>query len=493
MSLSLLGIIFIQGYWIRNAYITTQKQYETNIRNSLIDVSKKIQLIEQENYYSIYYELVNSSDEDIPISDLIYAIRKDSGTEELLFTDAVIEEDFKLSTNIIKRDRDANQIEVLSDSQRVKSDVESFKRLKPYERKQFENVFNQISAETPIHRRISEEEVNYILKLELAKRKVKSNYEFAVYSNDLSTNVGTDDFVLNLDTTYSVALFVDDTVKTKYRLFVNFTDQNRIVLNSILGMAILSLIFTGVIIWAFYSAVKQIFQQREISQIKTDFINNMTHEFKTPIATINLALDALKNPKVKDNVDFRERYLKMIREENKRMHAQVENVLRISKLDKNDLNLDKERIKLHDVIEDAISHVQLIVEDREGYVNTHLGAFKHSILANDSHLTNVIVNILDNAIKYSEDSPKIDVYTENVRDSVLLKIKDQGMGMSKAATKKIFEKFYRVSTGNVHNVKGHGLGLAYVKQILDDHDAEINVTSELNKGTTFTIKLHLIT
>jgi len=493
MSLSLLGIIFIQGYWIRNAYVTKQEQYATDIRNSLIDTAKKIQLRELDNYYSIYYDIISKSDTDVPLSDLIYAIRKDSGTEELLFTDAVIEEDFKLSSNLIKGDTNSTTNNSFNPNDSSSQDIQSFSRLKSYERKQFEDFFKQISSEIPIHRRISEEEVRTILTKELKKRNLVTDYEFAVFSNDLSTKVGTENFYADPETTYSVALFVDENVNSKYRLFVNFVNQSSDILNSILGMAILSLIFTGVIIWAFYSAVKQIFQQREISQIKTDFINNMTHEFKTPIATINLALDALKNPKVKDNIDFRERYLQMIREENKRMHAQVENVLRISKLDKNELNLDKERIKLHDVIEDAISHVQLIVEDREGYINTQFNAQKSSVLANDSHLTNVVVNILDNAIKYSEGSPKIDVITENVRDSILLKIKDQGAGMTKANLKKIFEKFYRVSTGNVHNVKGHGLGLAYVKQILDDHDAEIFVESELNKGTTFIIKLHLIT
>ncbi len=174
------------------------------------------------------------------------------------------------------------------------------------------------------------------------------------------------------------------------------------------------------------------------------------------------------------------------------MHAQVENVLRISKLEKNELDLQKERIKLHNVVEDAISHISLIVEDRNGYVKTHFGALKSSILGNESHLTNVIVNLLDNAIKYSEEEPKIDVFTENVKNSIVLKIRDQGMGMTKSVQKKIFEKFYREHTGDVHNVKGHGLGLAYVKRILDDHDAEIYVESEKGKGSTFTLKLHLI-
>src|SRR5690606_10558611 len=161
----------------------------------------------------------------------------------------------------------------------------------------------------------------------------------------------------------------------------NFSEKEKLVLNSILGMAILSLVFTAVIILAYSSAISQIYKQRQISQIKTDFINNMTHEFKTPIATINLALDSLKNPKVKDNREFLDRYLGMIRDENKRMHAQVENVLRISKLEKNELNLPKERVELSELVDDAIGHLSLMVENRGGYIKTHAGALKTTILA----------------------------------------------------------------------------------------------------------------
>ncbi|MGK0251683.1 MAG: two-component system phosphate regulon sensor histidine kinase PhoR [Gammaproteobacteria bacterium] len=182
----------------------------------------------------------------------------------------------------------------------------------------------------------------------------------------------------------------------------------------------------------------------------------------------------------------------MIREENKRMHAQVENVLRISKLEKNELNINKERYKLHDIIEDAVSHLELIVEDRQGYIEKHLDAAKSSILANETHFTNVFVNILDNAVKYSPEAPKIDIYTENVKNFIIVKIQDQGDGMTKAVQRKIFEKFYREHTGNIHNVKGHGLGLAYVKQIVEDHQGEIYVESEKGKGSTFMLKLPLI-
>jgi two-component system phosphate regulon sensor histidine kinase PhoR len=218
----------------------------------------------------------------------------------------------------------------------------------------------------------------------------------------------------------------------------------------------------------------------------------MTHEFKTPIATINLALDAIKNPKIIDDKEKTARYLQMIRDENKRMHAQVENVLRISKLEKRELDIEKESLDINELIEDATEHVNLIIEDRNGTITTHLEAKRSNVLLNDVHFTNVIVNILDNAIKYSANEPVIDIYTENVKEFLILKIKDKGLGMSKAAQKRIFEKFYREHTGDIHNVKGHGLGLSYVKRIVEDHNGTVTVESEKGKGSTFIIKLPII-
>ncbi len=238
--------------------------------------------------------------------------------------------------------------------------------------------------------------------------------------------------------------------------------------------------------------MNQLIRQRQISEIKTDFINNMTHEFKTPIATINLALDAIKNPKIIEDKEKVFRYLQMIRDENKRMHAQVENVLRISKLERKELEIEKESNHIEEVINDAIEHVNLILEDRQGKIKTHFLATRTTVLINDNHFTNVLVNILENAIKYSPQSPEIDIYTENIKDMILIKVQDKGIGMSKVAQKRIFEKFYREHTGDVHNVKGHGLGLAYVKKIVEDHNGQVYVESEKGKGSTFIIKLPLI-
>ncbi|PKA84620.1 two-component system phosphate regulon sensor histidine kinase PhoR [Ulvibacter sp. MAR_2010_11] len=508
MTLSLLGIIFVQGYWITNAYQAKEDQFSFNVRQTLLSVSEKIQLRELEDYYNIYSGYVDSIDvpDNVNFSELIYTTKNEGSNETYIFSDGILEEDYKLSSNFLDTEIDSIQFKKITNKKTTTKIIagldgnkslpdrrfESFTRLKDYQLKQFEDAFKNISAKTPIHKRVSGTEIQEELTRELHERGVTSKFEYAIYSNELSTKIKSKNFDLDPENTYEVPLFENEELNTNYVLFVNFSGKKKEVLSSILGMAMLSLVFTGVIILAYSSALSQLFKQRQISEIKSDFINNMTHEFKTPIATINLALDALKNPKVKDDSEFLSRYLGMIRDENRRMHAQVENVLRISKLEKNELDLPKERLKLHEILETSISHVALIIEDRGGYIETHFGALKSSVLGNESHLTNVMVNILDNAIKYSEDTPKIDIYTENVKNTIILKIRDQGMGMSKGVQKRIFEKFYREATGDIHNVKGHGLGLAYVKRILDDHDAEIYVESEKGKGSTFILKLHLI-
>lgn len=506
MSLSLLGIVFVQGYWISNAYQTKAEQFTINVKQVLLGVAKEIQLRENETYYQVYSAYVDTIKvpDNTVFTELAYRIQNNATNETYIFTDGILEQDFKLSPGIVDMDMDSIQFKKLTNRKTkikiskgidgkttTETRVESFTRMKDYERKQFEDFIVNVASLVPVYKRVDKAQIFELIDNELKERGLNSKFEFAVYSNNLETKVSTDDFKLDEKSTYIVPLFVNDT-KNNYELYVNFSEKGKLVLNSILGMAILSLIFTAVIILAYSSAISQIYKQRQISQIKSDFINNMTHEFKTPIATINLALDSLKNPKVKDNKEFLDRYLGMIRDENNRMHAQVENVLRISKLEKNELDLPKEAVDLQKIVNDAISHVSLIVENRGGYINTHFGSLKNTVLANESHLNNVIVNILDNAIKYSEDEPKIDIYSENIKNSIILKIRDQGMGMTKLVQKKIFEKFYREHTGDIHNVKGHGLGLAYVKRILDDHDAEIFVESDKGKGSTFILKLHLI-
>ncbi len=511
MSLSLIGIIFVQAYYINNTVENKQEQFTFNVRRALSYTSGAIQEQEYREYVYKFQELLANTPEDVEIdtTDIrnLIIIQDDlDSNETLIYRNGVLEENFKIPSFIdisldsinVRRISNERRTEVIKKPTGKKGDLSPealFVNAIKMDRNEeilFESLYKDKAKELPIHRRVSEIEIEYLLNKKLKENDIDIDFEYAIYAKDLATKIQSENFELNKNETYGVPIFLDNNNESDFVLYANFPDRGRFILSSIIGMTLLSIIFTTIIIIAYTSAIYQLIKQRQISQIKTDFINNMTHEFKTPIATINLALDSIKNPQIINDEDKVKRYLKMIKDENKRMHAQVENVLRISKLEKNELNISKDRVKLHNLIEDAITHVELIVENRNGYIKTHLDAAKSSVLANETHFTNVIVNMLDNAIKYSNDEPKIDVFTENVGNNILLKIQDQGNGMSKSVQKRVFEKFYREHTGDVHNVKGHGLGLAYVKRIIDDHQGHVSVESEKGKGSTFTIKLPLI-
>jgi two-component system phosphate regulon sensor histidine kinase PhoR len=364
-------------------------------------------------------------------------------------------------------------------------------RLDKYDKLELESIFKNIVSRSPIHDRVSNNEIRMNLDNELTARNIDTKFEFGVFSDELITKVKSDKFVQKTGYTYKVPLFVTDE-SIDYVLYVSFPAKKEYILSTISWILILSAVFIFIIILTFASALYQLIRQKQISEIKTDFINNMTHEFKTPIATINLAIDSIRNPKIIGDQEKVIRYAEMIRQENKRMHAQVENVLRISKLEKNQLDLSKDMVDVHDIIDDAISHFNLIISDRDGFIEKSYEAQQSEILASKFHMTNVITNILDNAVKYTDGSPKIKIQTSNAVNTVIIKISDQGIGMSKGVQKKVFNKFYREQTGNIHNVKGHGLGLSYVKSIIEKHQGHVFVDGEKGKGSTFTIKLPII-
>ena len=513
MSLSLIGIILVQVYWFDKSFENNEEQFKYHVKQVLGNVADKLQKNEQYSYYEMYNRLKDSIGKTPEKSDFLefgYYQRDSRTNETIIYSNSINSEDYGISASFFDKKLDSVKLknytakrktEIYNDDidksglkQRVTPDIKIEKsgRLDILDNAQFEIVYKDIAAVKPIQERVSNEMMQKLLFDELNEYGVKTPFEFNVYSNGLATKIKSERFRYEKKSTYSIPIFIDNDGNNKYQLLLTFPQKKRFLFSELIGICILSIIFTLIIIIAYASALNQLIKQRQISLIKTDFINNMTHEFKTPIATINLALDAIKNPKIIDDKEKVLRYLQMIKDENKRMHAQVENVLRISKLEKKELDINKESANIHEIIEDAIEHVNLIVDDRNGTITTHFDANRTSVLLNDVHFTNVIVNILDNAIKYSPEEPVINIYTENVKDFVIVKIKDQGSGMSKVAQKRIFEKFYREHTGDLHNVKGHGLGLAYVKRIIEDHNSQIFVESEKGKGSTFIIKVPLI-
>lgn len=497
MSLSLIGIILVQLYWVNSSLKSNNEQFKSNVSQILKSAAEKLEVKERLKFEKIYQKVRDSVGRIPEKTDFINYLSKDLSKEELdsIYNDSV-SNNFESFFDVKADTENENFNSQFPDNGMT---IDKILRQNRVERKEIEDrdklyfdlLYNFFNEKRPIEKRISNAALKGMLNYELQSSGIDIPYEYAIFNKGLVTKIVSSNFKFDTDHSYHVYIFANEG-RTRYRLVVSFPEKEKFLFTSLLGITSLSIVFTLIIIIAYLSAINQLIKQKQISEIKTDFINNMTHEFKTPIATINLALDAIKNPKIFEDRTKVQRYLQMIREENKRMHSQVENVLQISKLDKKELDIPKGQADIHDVIEEAIAHVHLIIEDRQGRLTRHFHAQRTTTLLNDVHFTNVLVNILDNAIKYSPDEPIIDIYTENVKDFILIKIADKGLGMSKNTQKRIFEKFYREHTGDIHNVKGHGLGLAYVKRIIDDHNCHIYVESEKGKGSTFIIKMPLI-
>jgi two-component system phosphate regulon sensor histidine kinase PhoR len=346
--------------------------------------------------------------------------------------------------------------------------------------------------------RIDRELLDKKLKSEFANANLGEGLEYGVFDNKnkefiirdgrLLSEIGSDtsrhtDLMRSV---YRVSLF-DDASEVRGHLIAYSSRKEEVIFNSIWYNLGASLLFVGIILGCFVYTIYVILFQKKLSEMKTDFINNMTHEFKTPIATISLATDSIVSPKVSANPEKVKRFASIIKQENKRMNDQVEKVLQMAKLDKSKLNLNLSPVDLNDVITDAAVYISLQVEPRDGTVETDLQAEPAIVEGDLTHISSLINNLLDNANKYSPNAPKIMVSTRNVSKGVEVTVKDHGLGMSREARKNIFDRFYRVHTGDRHDVKGFGLGLSYVKTITEVHNGTINVKSELGKGSSFIV------
>jgi two-component system phosphate regulon sensor histidine kinase PhoR len=244
-----------------------------------------------------------------------------------------------------------------------------------------------------------------------------------------------------------------------------------------------------VIMLLFSFSIRTIYRQKKLSEIKNDFINNMTHELKTPIATISLACEAMNDPDMQKSTRAMSTYIGMINEENKRLGVLVENVLRTAIFEQGEMQLRVNKVNIHTVIEQVIRNIEIQVKKKKGQIIQHLDASNPVIEGDNLHITNVIYNLIDNAIKYSEISPTVEIFTRDEMNGVAIAFRDNGIGITRENQRKIFDKLYRVPTGNVHNVKGFGLGLSYVKGVIEKHGGTVDVESEVKKGSTFTIHI----
>lgn len=337
---------------------------------------------------------------------------------------------------------------------------------------------------------IDPNEINSIIRTQLKKNDITLDFEFAVV-NQL-------DFVLKRSPGYS-KYDIPESIKRNlsgdgsFILYLYIKEPTHFIWGRLWWTIAASILFSIIIITAFALTVGTIFRQKKISEIKTDFINNMTHEFKTPLATISLAVGALNTKKVQEDPEKLTYFAGIIRDENTRMNKQVEKILQAAKLESNELDLNLQPVNVHEEITKAANSVSLSINERNGRLIQKLHA-KHVVLNLDEvHFTNLINNLLDNAVKYSGERPVVEIETSNPTPRNLqIKIKDNGIGMSKDTQSRIFEKFYRAHTGNIHNVKGFGLGLSYVKTVVTAHHGKIKVESVPGKGATFIVDLPLL-
>jgi two-component system, OmpR family, phosphate regulon sensor histidine kinase PhoR len=336
----------------------------------------------------------------------------------------------------------------------------------------------------------TEEEISGIIDSSLKNNDLKEKYEFAITNIFNQPIAVSENFQQEHFNTAIKELLSPENGNGVETLHLYIDDKNYII-KKMGGLIAASIFFTCIIISAFALTIRTMFKQKNLSEIKSDFINNMTHELKTPLATISLAIDALVNEKVIHDTEKIRYYSGMIKDENKRMNKQVEKILQAARLERQEIKLNLVELDAHEVIEKVTDNLQLQVQEKHGSISLNLAAERSLIEADEVHFSNIIFNLLDNAIKYSKETGlHIDVETYIAHnDTLAIKIKDNGIGMSKETQQRVFEKFYRAHTGNIHNVKGFGLGLSYVKAITEAHGGKVKVESALGKGSTFTLFL----
>lgn len=379
-----------------------------------------------------------------------------------------------------------SKIQTIETVQKVKNKAEMAKE-----------VFSDfLTTKRSIYDRINYQVLDSLLKNEIKSRGIEIPFEYGIssmenpsYLHYASSMKYKMTGLKNDKDTYTVNLFPNDYSNSENYLRVYFPNQDRYIIRNIWMMYATSLLLILVVLGCFYVAVSTILKQKQLADIKNDFINNMTHEFKTPISTISLATQMLGDEAIAGSPTIFKRYLGIIRDENKRLGSQVEKVLQTAQMERGEVQLKLGTVNVHQIIERVLENISPQIELREGIIEIDLKAENPEIQADEVHLTNILFNLLDNANKYSPEKPLIKITTENTEKGLSIKVSDQGIGMTKESVKNIFEKFYRVPTGNVHDVKGFGLGLSYVKKMVEEHHGRINVASKLGEGSEFEVVL----
>jgi two-component system, OmpR family, phosphate regulon sensor histidine kinase PhoR len=348
---------------------------------------------------------------------------------------------------------------------------------------------------TTLEQRINNHILDSMIASEFSSKKLPLDYEFAVENGQFKTisfaknSASTNQFDVFRDSPYSTVLFPNDILQRNHKLYVMFPNKTSYLAGTNLSVILYSALFVVMIVGCFGWTLNNLNKHKAVSAMKSDFINNMTHELKTPIATIGLAAEALRDPDITASKDRVHRFVTVIKDENTRLGTQVERVLQAARLERGEIALSKTEFDVHECISSVVESLALQIGANGGEIITDFRAENSIIVADEMHITNSLLNLLDNAMKYTDTTPSIKITTLNDGNSMIIRVKDNGIGISKEHQQKVFDKLYRVPTGNIHNVKGFGLGLSYVKAIADAHHGEVAVESAPKTGSMFEITL----
>lgn len=500
MTISLIVFVTLQFYWLKRYYEALDQDFSSKVYSALENTSKIIGEVEVDKYLNIDNKnfrnniLASSSQPSLTAIQQV----EDSGTQrQIVYSKNIIEKNqlplsqkgdsLKLTTlysdeAAYKIKRDTTSRELLTAD--LNRDIENG----DYAMKEFVKVNGN---NLPITRRVDEKILDSVITKELRIRGISATFGYGITdkSNKLTSVVNKLYKEKKDNSTYSYPLFTDSKERTLYTLALVFPKKEySIAMNNwpmLLGTFLSLLTILGIYI----ISINYMMRQKKLAEVKTDFINNMSHEFKTPLATISVATDSLANDKIATNPDKVKYYSELIKQENLRMKKQVENVLNMSKLERNEVRLFLKEANVRELIRRTTESFNLIIQQRNGTLKQEFKATNYIFKIDEFHISNMLVNLLDNANKYSPEAPEISIKTSNEGHWYVIEISDKGMGMETQNKTKIFEKFFREETGNIHNVKGQGLGLSYVKKIVELHKGQIIVDSQKEKGSTFTIKL----
>jgi two-component system phosphate regulon sensor histidine kinase PhoR len=525
MLLSIIGIIWVQIIWIRNAVEVQNDGFDNRVFQSLSHAANSIENSRQMNFFNNFMpsdpfsgndssqEFIgfqgiggaDPQDNKLSISITDQSVSGNSANSKITTTNKsyIITKDNTLiadSSTYVTTPEKSGKINLEKNKDGVNTNTRGLNirqnEFLDWLKKNsidFQNIsariINEYYAEKTLE--IDPKEIDFTLKQTMAFAQINTPYEFAVIKDGV-VQEGTFRNAHNIDflkSKYQFKLFPDNLIKQNLFLSVVFPERTNYVLGSMVWILGGSLLFSLFILATFALSLYFIIRQKKISEMKSDFINNMTHEFKTPIATINLAADTIVNSKVINDENSIRHFIGMIKKENSRMNKKVETILQIASLDKKEIEFKFENVSINNIVERAVETIEIQVHQRNGKIFVKLDAEEPFIFGDNEHLANLVNNLLDNAIKYSPESPQIIVSTKNCENGIILSVEDKGIGMTKAVQSKIFERFYRQSSGNVHDVKGFGLGLNYARSIIEAHKGTITVYSEPGKGSRFEIFL----